>query len=153
VALSYPGRAPGEPQPPPGQVGVAARSIIFAVLFGTGLMAVALWGVRTMQLADPTPPAPGTFGPAGLILVTATLGGPVVAAAAAFALMAPIGSYYRRGGLAMVGGFATVLVALVTMPVDQRFGRPGLLVLAACCAVSCLLLALLARRSAAPPSP
>jgi hypothetical protein len=151
VALSYPGREPGEPQPAPGQVGVAVRSISFAVLFGTGLMAVALWCVRTMQIADPTPPAPGTFGPAGLILVMATLGGPLVAALAAFALMAPIGSYYRRGGLAMVGGFATVVVALVTMPVDQRFGRPGLLVLAAACALACLLLALRARRATAPP--
>jgi hypothetical protein len=150
VALSYPGRGPGDPQPAPGEVGVAARSIAFAVLFGTGLIAIALWGVRTMQLDNPAPPAPGTFGPGGVILIAATLGGPLAAAAAAFALMAPIGSYYRRGGLAMVGGFATVVVALVTMPVDQRFGRPGLLTLAALCALSCLLLALRARRAAAP---
>ncbi|MFI5210661.1 MAG: hypothetical protein ACHQ2E_09470 [Gemmatimonadales bacterium] len=149
MALSYPGRGPGDPQPAPGEVGVAARSLAFAVLFGTGLIAIALWGVRTMQLDNPVPPTPGTFGPTGVILAAATLGGPLAAAAAAFALMAPIGSYYRRGGLAMVGGFATVVVALVTMPVDQRFGRPGLLALAALCAVSCLLLALRARRASA----
>ncbi len=149
MALSYPGREPGDPQPAPGEVGVAARSLAFAVLFGTGLISIALWGVRTMQLDDPAPPAPGTFGAGGVILITATIGGPLAAAAAAFALMAPIGSYYRRGGLAMVGGFATVVVALVAMPVDQRFGRPGLLTLAALCALSCLLLALRARRAAA----
>lgn len=149
MALTYPGREPGEPQPPPGQVGVAARSLAFAVLFGTGLMAIALWAVRTLQAADPAPPPPGTFGPPGLVLVTATFGVPLAAAAAAFALMAPIGSYYRRGGLAMVAGFATIVVALVTMPIDQRYGRPGLLALAALCALCCLFLALRARRAAA----
>jgi hypothetical protein len=153
VALSYPGREPGEPQPAPGQVGVAARSIAFAVLFGTGLIAIALWGVRTVQLTQPEPPAPGTFGLAGLMLIAGTLGGPLAAAAAAFALMAPIGSYYRRGGLALVGGFATIVVATVTMPVDQRYGRPGLLALAAACALLCLLLALISRRAATSTPP
>jgi hypothetical protein len=64
--------------------------------------------------------------------------------------MAPIRSYYRRGGLAIVAGFATVALALIsTVPIDHFVGRSGLLALSGACALLCLGLAWLARRASA----
>lgn len=73
-----------------------------------------------------------------------TLAGILMAAWAAWRLLGPISSAYRRGGLAMVSGFATVLLMLVCIPINQLLGRPGLLVLLG---VSVLAAALLTRRA------
>jgi len=64
----------------------------------------------------------------------------------AFTLMAPIGSLYRRGALAMVSGFGTLVASLVTIPLDRGLGRPGLLLLALACAAGGLWLGRRARR-------
>jgi hypothetical protein len=63
------------------------------------------------------------------ILVAGTLTGLVLATAVAWALMGVIGSTYRRGGLAIVCGFATVVLMLICVPINQALGRPGLLAL------------------------
>ena len=73
-----------------------------------------------------------------------TLAGILTAAWAAWRLLGPISSAYRRGGLAMVSGFATVLLMLVCIPINQFLGRPGLLVLLG---LSVLAAALLTRRA------
>jgi hypothetical protein len=73
-----------------------------------------------------------------------TLAGIMIAAWAAWRLLEPISSTYRRGGLAMVSGFATVLLMLVCIPVNQLLGRAGLLILLG---LSCITAALLARRA------
>lgn len=73
-----------------------------------------------------------------------TLAGILTAAWAAWRLLGPISSAYRRGGLAMVSGFATVLLMLVCIPINQLLGRPGLLVLLG---LSVLAAALLTRRA------
>lgn len=73
-----------------------------------------------------------------------TLAGILTAAWAAWHLLGPISSAYRRGGLAMVSGFATVLLMLVCIPINQLLGRPGLLVLLG---LSVLAAALLTRRA------
>ena len=130
------------------QVGLALQSLAFAVLFGTGLIAVGLWGVLTLKESKPAPA--GTLGAAGILLMILTIGGPLVASLAAYGLMAPIRSHYRRGGLAIVAGFATVALAgITTMPINNASGRSGLLVLGAACALLCLAMAWLVRRSAA----
>jgi predicted Co/Zn/Cd cation transporter (cation efflux family) len=140
--------SPLDDSPSVSQVGLALSSLAFAVVFGTALMALGLWGVLTIQLTRPT--AAGTFGPAGMLLVVVTIGGPLVASLAAYALMAPIRSYYRRGGLAIVAGFATVALTLITtMPLNNFAGRSGLLGLAGAGALLCLVMSWLARRSAA----
>ncbi|MGH7701821.1 MAG: hypothetical protein ACREMO_01915, partial [Gemmatimonadales bacterium] len=64
----------------------------------------------------------------------------LVAAGAAWTLMAPITSYFRRGALAILSGFATLVVSLVAVPVDRFLGRPGLAALAGGCALGCFLL-------------
>jgi hypothetical protein len=63
------------------------------------------------------------------LLFGGTLLGIALAAWAAWRLLGPIASAYRRGGLAMVSGFATVLLMLVCIPINQLLGRTGLTVL------------------------
>ena len=78
------------------------------------------------------------------LLFGGTLGGILLSAWAAWRLLEPIASTYRRGGLAMVFGFATVLLMLICIPVHQLFGRAGLAVLLA---VSGAVAVLLSRRA------
>jgi len=124
---------------------LAIRSVAIGIFFGTAVIALALWGVRTLQLSSP--PEPPQLGSApGMLLVAGTFGGLLAGGAVAWSLMAPIGSLYRRGALSMVGGFGTLVVSLLTIPLDRSLGRAGLLLLALACAAGCLWLGLRARR-------
>jgi hypothetical protein len=77
---------------------------------------------------------------------------PVLAAAGmAWWLLGPIESTYRRGGLAMVCGFATILLMLICIPVHQLLGRSGLFGLMGLCTVAAALLARRARRIGTSP--
>jgi hypothetical protein len=89
--------------------------------------------------------------PALYLLFGGTFAGIVLAAAAAWWLLAPIESTYRRGGLAMVCGFATVLLMLICIPVHQLLGRGGLFGFMALCMVAAALLARRARRVGTSP--
>ncbi len=124
----------------PQHVGVAVRSICFGILFGLSLTAALLWVVRTAQLSSPQPLDGPPSGTIVNLLLLAWLGGGGLATASAFSLMRPLTSLYRRGGLAMVAGFATLVVSFVTQPVDALWGRSGLLGLAAGATALCLLL-------------
>ena len=140
MRISPPGHLPGDPDAPSEDfLGLAVASVLFGILIGAGVIAAALWAVRTLQIEAPAP-APGELGGAGLLLLGGTMGGLVLGAGAAWTLMAPITSYFRRGGLAILTGFATLVVSLVAVPVDRFLGRPGLAALAGGCALGCLLL-------------
>ena len=80
------------------------------------------------------------------MIVGGTLAGILLAAYVAWRLLEPITSTYRRGALAMVSAFATVLVMLVCAGINQLFGRDGLLIFLAVCGVTSALLARQARR-------
>jgi hypothetical protein len=80
------------------------------------------------------------------LLFGGTLSGIVLAAWAAWSLLAPIESAYRRGGLAMVCGFSTVLLMLICIPINQVLGRAGLIILLAMSAIAAALLGRRARR-------
>lgn len=86
-----------------------------------------------------------------LFFAGGTLGGILLAALVTWVLLAPIASYYRRGGLSIVSSFATVILMVVTLPIHELFGRAGLAALASACFVLALALAVLARRAAAAP--
>jgi hypothetical protein len=79
------------------------------------------------------------------LLFGGTLTGILIAAWAAWRLLGPIESAYRRGGLAMVSGFATVLLMLICIPINQLLGRTGLIVLLALSGVAAALLGRRAR--------
>lgn len=95
-------------------------------------------------------------GPADLnlsfyLLVGGTLFGILLAAYAAWHLLAPVDSTYRRGGLAIVSAFATTAIMLICIPIHQLLGRTGLLVLLCLSGVTTLALARLARRLGGSP--
>ncbi len=82
------------------------------------------------------------------ILVGGTLLGILLAASAAWQLLAPIESVYRRGGLSIVCAFGTVLLMLICIPIHQILGQVGLIALLALAAVSALILGRGVRRMA-----
>jgi len=127
--------------PPADPVAVAASSLAFGILLGTGVTTATLLAVRTMQASSPPPATPDPFAGAGLVLLVGTLAGPLVAAVASWTLMAPVESPYRRGMLATVAGFATVVAAIVAIPLDHYLGRPGLLGYLVLSALGCLAVA------------
>ncbi len=124
-----------------------------ATALGAGLAAgLALVGA-TVAAIDAVRPPPGTtesaFGATLFLLAAGTLGGLVLAGVVAWRLLAPLGSTYRRGGLALVSAFATVLVMQLYRPLDAAFGTPALCAAAALAAGAAWLLSRRARRMAA----
>jgi hypothetical protein len=111
-------------------LGLALRAMAAGSLAGLAAVAAVLWLVRTLQVTGVAPIAPGPRDLVANLVLLAWLGGAGLGATIAWSLMAPIASTYRRGGLAMVAGFGTLLVAFVTAPVDSMLGRAGLLGLA-----------------------
>lgn len=127
--------------------GVTAAAAASAVSAG---LAVVTGTVLTVRLLQPAaPPAGGPDFRFFYFLVFGTIAGLLVAGIIAWLLLAPVGSTYRRGGLAMVSAFATVLGMLVCMPVDGWFHQTGLAVLLAVCVAAALGFARLAHRGAA----
>jgi hypothetical protein len=125
---------------PPDQLALALRAIAFGILLGVAVIAGTLWAVRTLQLGTPpTDPITPTNGVTTL-LIGGTLAGVLAAGVGAWSLMAPVTSFYRRGGLSFVTSFATVACSLVCMPVDGLFGRTGLLALVLIAGLGCVWL-------------
>ena len=148
-----------QPEPPPlsrdertfmrAVVRFTIASIGMAVCVGLAVVTSAVLGVRALQAGQPVAPATNATvslnSPAAILLLVGTIGGVLVAVAAGWALLSPIGSFFRRGGFAMVGGFATVVGMLFTMPVSAAYGQTGLIGLLAAELVALLLLAALRR--------
>jgi hypothetical protein len=125
-----------------------------ATALGAGLSAgLALVGI-TVAALDAVRPPPGTpnlaNGAPVYLLAAGTLGGLVLAGVVAWRLLAPLDSTYRRGGLALVSAFATVLGMQVYPLLDSVFGTPALLSAAALAGLAALVLSRRARRLAAP---
>jgi hypothetical protein len=80
------------------------------------------------------------------LLVGGTLLGVLLAAYAAWRLLAPVDSLYRRGGLSIVCAFGTILLMLICIPVHQLLGSAGLLGLLGLSAIAALVLARQAAR-------
>jgi hypothetical protein len=75
------------------------------------------------------------------LLAGGTVSGILLAAYAAWKLLEPLPSLYRRGALSIVCAFATVLLMLICMPVNQLMGRTGLYVMLVVCLLAAALLA------------
>lgn len=135
----------GEPGTPD-QLGLALQATASGTLFGLAAVAATMWLVRTLQASGAAPLTPTPADPIATLVLVGWIGGAAAGAAAAWLVMRPIPSAYRRGGLSMVAGFATLLLAFVTAPVDSLFGRWGLLGLAAAAAAAGLAMARRARQ-------
>ena len=118
----------GEPVEPD-HLGVATRGLIAGVLAGLGAVSAAMWLIRTLQVSGAAPLTPSPSDIIADLVLFGWLGGALVGAGAAWGVLAPIPSSYRRGGLAMVAGFGTLLLGFLTAPVDSFLGRWGLLAL------------------------
>ncbi|HEY8256596.1 MAG TPA: hypothetical protein VIG08_02980 [Gemmatimonadales bacterium] len=124
-------------------LGLAAGAVGSAVALGLGVVAATTLAVDAMRPAGGG--APDLDAPFYLLL-GGTLAGIALAGLVAWHLLSPIESAYRRGGLALVSAFATVIAMLVCIPINQTFGRAGL---GGLIAVSLAVSLLLARRARA----
>ena len=129
----------------PDHVGIALRGILVGAVAGLGLVSLVMWGVRTLQVAGGAPLAPKPSDTIATVILAGWMGSAIAGGFVSWTLLKPIRSAYRRGGLAMVGGFAGLLFTFVTAPVDGVLGRWGLLGLAG---VAGLWFVLLARKIA-----
>jgi hypothetical protein len=115
--------------------------------FGLGVVSLTVLGVDLLRPVTP-PPAIAT-GPAFYLLVFGTVVGLVAAGLVTWWLLDPIPSVYRRGGLSLVTGFATVLPMLLCIVANQLAGRAGLMALALTAFLVAVWLGARARRVAA----
>jgi hypothetical protein len=123
-------------------VGFVAAVIACAVFTGLLVITATVLAVDTLR---PTGSA-GNIDRQFYILVGGTLTGLLVAGFAAWTLLGPVSSTYRRGGLSIVSAFATVLFMLVCIPINELLGRTGLLSLIGLSGLAALLLGRRARR-------
>jgi hypothetical protein len=121
-------------------VGLAMGS---GVAFGLAVVSATVLGVDLLRAGAPSP-APQLGAPLYLLFF-GTMAGLVLAGVVAWRLLEPILSIYRRGGLSIVSGLATVLAMLICIPVHQVAGRAGLVGLGVLAALGSLLLARRAR--------
>lgn len=111
----------------------AALGALLGVAVGTAVVAACVLAARLMQGpaaeivptdADPTQAALRSR--VGVLVLTGMLGGMLAAGLTTWLALAPLGSWFRRGGLALVAGFGTVLAMLALIPIDQAAGVAGL---------------------------
>jgi hypothetical protein len=126
-------------------MGTATGGFLTAVLAASvsaGLIVVTL----TVLLVDMLrgEPNPDSLTLRLYLLFGGTVAGILIAAFAAWRLLQPVSSAYRRGGLSVVASFATVVFMLVCIPIHQWLGRTGLFIVLG---VSCLAAVILARKA------
>ena len=119
-----------------GTLGFLAAALGSSVCAGLVVVTATVLLVETLRSGE----YPDSLDLRLYLLFGGTLAGILIAAYAAWRLLRPISSHYRRGGLAIVSAFATVLLMLICIPVNQLFGPVGLLgVLGLSCATAVLL--------------
>jgi len=124
-------------------IGLAGASAGAGMAAGLAVISTTVAAVGLVR--SPTLGAEPDLGAPLVLLLAGTLGGLLLAGITTWHLLR-VDSAYHRGGLAMVSSFGTVVLMLVTMPLNQVAGRAGLLGLAALAAVLALVLARRARR-------
>jgi hypothetical protein len=111
-------------------IGLAIRSVALAIAAGTALVALTLWGVQRLLAGASASDLPVVSGPAPTLLLLGTVGALCLSGGLAWYRLAPIESYYRRGGLSILSAFGTFLVAVLAAPLHYFAGTVGLLGLA-----------------------
>jgi hypothetical protein len=123
-----------------GPFAFVATSMVCAVSLGLLIITATVLGVDALRSQSGASNVDRSF----YLLVGGTLGGIFLAGYASWRLLDLIPSTYRRGGLSLVCGFATVVLMLICIPVHQLLGRTGLYLLLGVCGV---VAALLGRRA------
>ena len=107
-------------------VPLAVSTVGFSVLLGTALMTGCILVNRWLIRDLPVSATPDPNQPAATVLLAGMLATLFVPVLVAWTLLAPIGLAYRRFGLAMVSGFAAFLLSLLSVPINEALGIPGL---------------------------
>jgi len=128
------------PPPAPDPVSLVFRALPCGLAVGVGCQAMVTWTVRTLQLGVPPSPTVSLSSPPAVVLLAGTLGGILVAGLVCWRMLSPIANPWRQGMLSVIAGLGSFTISLVTRPIDQSFGRPGLLMLAGICGLIALLL-------------
>jgi hypothetical protein len=124
---------------------LALRAMGAGVAFGVAVISVTALGVDLLKRGNPS----ADLGAPLYLLFFGTLAGLVLAGVVAWRLLSPVHSTYRRGGLSVVSGLATVLPMWLCAAANQMAGRAGLIGLGVAALSLSLLLARGARRTAA----
>lgn len=122
----------GGDAPTEDRVGLAANAM--AAAMAAAVAALSVVNYTTTRLAASsgiTSRANITDGLAVNVFIYGTATSVLLAGGVAWALMGPVDSHYRRGGLAMVSAFGGFLLSGLTVPVRGLLGEPALLGLAA----------------------
>lgn len=114
--------APHTPDP----VSLAIRSVVFCTTAGALIMTGFLLANRLVVRDVAQGGTPTLDQPAALLLILGVVFTVALPAALGWLVLAPLGSAYRRGGLAMAGGLGGLVASTVTVPVNELFGTPGL---------------------------
>jgi len=130
-----------QPDGPSDPVGLVLGGLGVGVSLGVALQAVVTWTVRGLQAGTGPPAQPPTLSSTpALVLLLGTLAGIVAAGISTWTLLAPIRNPWRQAMLALIAGLGSFVVSLLTIPVDRRFGRSGLLGLALAAGLVCMLI-------------
>ena len=132
---------------PPDPISVVFRALPFGVAVGVGCQAMVTWTVRTLQTGAPAAAKPSLDSAPALVLLIGTLLGLVIAGAATWRALSPIGNPWRQAMLSIIAALGSFALSLVTLPIDRSYGRTGLLVLAG---VSGLIAMIISQRAPGP---
>ncbi len=124
-------------------VQLALRGTAMGTLAGTAIVVLAMLAVLAFQVR--MTPSEST---AVLLIAGGTMAGLAGAALTTWLVLAPLGNWFRRGMLATVSAFATVISMLLALPVRALLGPAGLVGFAALCLLGALLLGRTVRRLA-----
>lgn len=124
--------AAGEPiNPGINYVRIARRGVLGGLSAGLLAVSLVLWSVRTILAGAPASDQPVTTGIAPNLLLFGIIGSAFLAGGLSWWRLHAIESTFRRGGLSLVAGVGTILLAIAATPVYHVSGRGGLLALAA----------------------
>lgn len=134
------------PDSAPDTLGLVLGALLSGLFIGVAVQALVTWTVRGMPRVDP----PSLSSAPALVLLIGTFGGILLAGLTTWRRLAPIGNPWRQTMLGVIAGLGSLVVSLVTIPIDRGLGRSGLLGLAVLAAAGCGWLAWRARSSRAP---
>lgn len=128
----------GEPlQPGVDLAGLAMRSLVLGAAIGSALEFVVLWGTRAL-MAGAAPTDTPNVGGVFYFVTFGTMAAMAAGGGTAWSLLAPVGSAWRRAGLATIAAFVTLIAAAIAVPIDANFGPVALLAAAGVAALVAL---------------
>ena len=121
--------------------GLVLGGLAFGLVLGLGLQSLVGFAVRTAQASAPPAGGLDLNSLPAKILLAGTAVAALAAGMATWRVVSPLRHPWRQGMIAILAGFGSFALAVVTQPVDRTLGRPGLIGLAVVAGICALLLA------------